>query len=151
QKETTPNPALVLTLNIKNTSGSREIYPMDPAFTRKANPGKGDEPITRLVVNKQAQLYFAGGYLEWPNTAANIIRKYEEKQASDNRPLKPGETRQYVVYTEPKLNVIDAAKTAKDTMQWRVEVRRGLIEFRGKEIPVTAIIGVDFRASEITG
>ena len=35
------------------------------------------------------------------------------------------------------------------TLLWRVQVRRGRIDFDGKDVPVTAIIGVEFRAADV--
>jgi hypothetical protein len=137
------NPALVLTLSIRNT-GDLAIYPMDPAFTRRATAN--DKPITRLVVGKET---FAGGYIEWPLDPERIRKKIEVQQANDSIPLRPGETREYVVFTDAKPEIVGAVETATEPVQWRVEVRRGLIEFRGEEIPVTAIIGVDFKGSDV--
>jgi hypothetical protein len=42
-------------------------------------------------------------------------------------------------------------KESSDTLLWRVQVRRGLIEFKGKDVPVTAIIGVEFKSSDVKG
>ncbi len=137
--------ALVLTLDIKNTSSDLPIFPMDPAFTRRAT--KTDQPITRLVVGPKT--YF-GGEIEWP--LSNVYKKKSEvQQANDTIPLKPGESREYVVFTEASLDLVRTAETAKDPLQWRVQLRRGLIEYKGKDLPVTAVIGVDFKGSEIRG
>jgi hypothetical protein len=137
------NPALVLTVSIRNT-GDLSIFPMDPAFTRRASGI--DKPITRLVVGGKT---FAGGFIEWPLDPDRIKRKIEVQQANDSIPLKPGETREYVVFTDAKPEIVNAVEAAKESIQWRVQVRRGLIDFKGKEIPVTAIIGVDFKPSEV--
>jgi hypothetical protein len=34
-------------------------------------------------------------------------------------------------------------------MLWRVQVRTGRTNFEGKDLPVTAIIGVDFQPSDV--
>ena len=39
--------------------------------------------------------------------------------------------------------------SAKEPLQWRVEVRRGPVVLRGKDVPVTAVVGVDFKASDV--
>jgi hypothetical protein len=143
----TKEPALVLSLSIKNTSSDLTLHPMDPAFTRKANPYKNDYPITRLVVNKQT--FFAGGAIEWPIVSSTVKRRFETQQANDTIPLKPGETHEYVVFTDAKTDILKAVETSRDVMQWRVEVRRAPVEVNGKEVPVTAIIGVDFRATDV--
>jgi hypothetical protein len=142
--ETTKGRALVLQLKVKNTSNDLAIFPMDPAFLRKP---KGDDKQvpTRLVVGKQT---FLGGAIDWP-TATNVTRRYEEQQAGDATPLKPGETRDYVVFTNVDPKLIEAVHAATETLQWRIQIRRGLIEYRGKDVPVTAIIGVEFKPSDV--
>ncbi|MBN9121726.1 MAG: hypothetical protein J0I06_21735, partial [Planctomycetes bacterium] len=144
--ESTRADALVLTLSIKNTS-DLSFHPMDPAFTRRANVGTNDFPITRVVVDKKT--FFAGGYLDWPIDYNRVRKRIEQQQANDAVPLRPNETRQYVVFTDAQSSVTSAVAKAKDTMQWRVEVRRAPLEVDGKEYPVTAIIGVDFRSTDV--
>ncbi len=139
---------LVMQLRIKNTSNDLSIFPMDPALTRKARPDDKQFVGTRLVVpGKQP---FVGGGIEWP-VAANVKRKYEEQQEKDNVPLNPGETREYVVFTDTDPQIVKTVKESSDTLLWRVQVRRGLIEFKGKDVPVTAIIGVEFKSSDVKG
>ncbi len=140
---TSRDDALVLILKVKNTSPDIAIFPMDPAFTRRSIGD--DKPATRLVVGKQT---FAGGANTWP-FRSGVVREYEKDQENDAVPLKPGETREYVVCSPADRNVAAVVRNAKDTVQWRVQVRRGLIEFKGKDVPVTAIIGVEFKASDV--
>lgn len=144
--ETAFGTALVLKLKIKNVS-DYVLFPMDPAFTRKANPPAKDEPITRLVLNKDK--FFSGGHINWPNDPSKVKKRYEQQQKNDYEPLPPGESREYVVFTEARPEIVQAAVNAKEALQWRVQVRRAPVMYRGKEAPVTAIIGVDFKASEI--
>lgn len=141
--ETRPK-ALVMQLRITNTSNEFSIFPMDPAFTRKAR--NDDKPATRLLVGKQA---FYGGAIEWPLPTNKIKRKYEEKQEKDEIPLKPGESRDYVVFSDSDRQIVKAVNDSTDSLLWRIQVRRGLIEFKGKSIPVTAIVGVEFKSSDV--
>ncbi|MDY3560304.1 hypothetical protein R5W23_001533, partial [Gemmata sp. JC673] len=138
-----PGPALVMTLDIKNTSPDLPILPMDPAFTRREAPN--DQPITRLVTSKRA---FYGGEIEWPLPKA-VKKKIEVQQGNDATPLRPGESREYVVFTAAGADLVRTAEAEKGPLQWRVQLRRGLIEYKGKEVPVTAVIGVDFQAADI--
>jgi hypothetical protein len=117
---------------------------MDPALTRRARLDD-KQPATRLVVGKQV---FYGGGIDWP-FPVNVTRRYEEQQVNDASPLKPGETREYVVFTDADPRIVKAVQDSSDPMLWRVQVRRGLIEYRGKDVPVTAIIGVEFKASDV--
>lgn len=135
---------VVLTLNIRNTSTDLTFHPLDPAFNRKAYPS--DQPPTALVVGKET---FAGGPVAWPFDK-NMKRAYESAQAADDQPLGPGESRKYVVTSDARDAVVRAVQGARDTIVWRVQVRRGLVEYRGREVPVTALIGVEFQASDVT-
>ncbi|HEV3383565.1 MAG TPA: hypothetical protein VG097_02055 [Gemmata sp.] len=146
KRDETRRDSLVMQLRIKNTSSDLSIFPMDPALTRKARPDDKLQLGTRLVVGGKQTFY--GGGIEWP-VPVNVKRKYEEQQEKDNTPLKPGETREYVVFTDSDQQIIKTVKEFNDTILWRVQVRRGLIEFNGKDIPVTAIIGVEFKSADV--
>lgn len=136
-------PAIVLKLRIKNTSDDLLIHPLDPAFNRRI---VGTERIgTWLVVGKQT---FWGGAIGWP-FPSNVSRVYESAQEADATPLKPGESREFVIFTDANPRVAPAIKVAKETLLWRVQVRRGRIDFDGKDVPVTAIIGVEFKPSDV--
>jgi hypothetical protein len=143
QKELPTRAALVLKLSIKNNSDV-SLFPMDPAFTRKSTGD--DRPITRLVLNKTT--FFPGGPIPWPLGPA-VKKMYEQQQANDYVPLAPGETREYVVFTPGESEIVSKVEGAREPLQWRVQVRRDPISFRGKELPVTAIIGVDFKPSDV--
>ncbi|HVL14706.1 MAG TPA: hypothetical protein VM529_19190, partial [Gemmata sp.] len=137
--------ALVLRLKVTNTSEDVEIYPLDPAFIRR--PIGPDAPATRVVVGRES---FAGGPINWP-FGERLTREFEEQQADENTPLKPGESRDYFVPTAPNPQLVNAVRNAKDPVLWRVQVRRGMIDFRDRDVPVTAVVGVEFRASEVAG
>jgi hypothetical protein len=144
----TQAPSVVLTLNIRNKSSDLTIHPMDPAFTRKFM-GNTDEPKpgTALVVGKD---FIRGSDLAWPPTGRNApMREYERAQENDSSPLKPGESRDYIVFTPSEKRIVDRVKGASEPLLWRVQVRRGIVEVKGKDVPVTAIIGVEFRASDV--
>ena len=38
---------------------------------------------------------------------------------------------------------------SNDEFLWRVQVRRGFVKVDGKDVPATAVIGVEFSASDI--
>jgi hypothetical protein len=143
QRRTTRLHALVLRLRVTNTSADIPIFPLDPAFTRSAK--MEDRPAMRLAIGRQ-MLY--GGAISWP-FGDGVKREYEEAQARDDQPLKPGETREYVVFTNEDAGIAQVVKRATEPLLWRVQVRRGMIEFRGKEVPVTAIIGIEFKPSDV--
>jgi hypothetical protein len=135
---------LVLRLRVKNTSSDLPIYPLDPAFQRRETAD--DTPASRLVVGKET---FVGGPITWP--FVRTTREYEKEQEAETRPLLPGETREYVVCSPANPRIFEAVKYAKESSLWRVQVRRGLIDFHGKNVPVTAIIGVEFQRADVPG
>jgi len=143
QRRVTKFGALVLHLRVTNTSADLPIYPLDPAFTRSAK--MDDRPAMRLAIGRQV-LY--GGAIPWP-FADKVKREYEEAQAQDDRPLQPGETREYVVFTNEDSSLAQVLKKAVEPLVWRVQLRRGIVEYRGKDVPVSAIIGVEFNPSDI--
>ncbi len=139
----TESDALVLSVRITNRSPDLAIFPLDPAFLRKSTTT--DRPLTRLVIEKET---FYGGAIAWPY-AARLKKEYESAQAKDFEPLKPGEVRNYVVFTDADPAVLISANRTIKPLSWRVQVRRGLINHEGREVPVTAIIGVEFQSGDI--
>ena len=143
QRRTTRLDALVLRIRVKNTSADLPIFPLDPAFTRSAK--MDDRPAMRLAIGRH-MLY--GGAISWP-FGDRVKREYEEAQALDDQPLQPGETREYVVFTNEDAGLAQVVKKATEPLVWRIQIRRGVVEFRGKEVPVSAIIGIEFKASDV--
>ena len=119
---------LVLHLRITNTSETIPIYPLDPAFTRSVKVD--DRPAMRLMIGKTI-LY--GGAIPWP-FGDRLKREYEEAQATDYEPLKPGESREML--SSPTRTRLSPRRSArKPDRSSRVQVRRGLIEYRGETCP----------------
>lgn len=143
QRRTTRFEALVLQLRVKNLSTDLPVFPLDPAFTRSAK--MGDRPAMRLAIGRQT-LY--GGAISWP-FGVGVKREYEESQARDDQPLNPGETRDYVVFTNEDAGLEQVVMKATEPLLWRVQVRRGVVEYKSKEVPVSAIIGVEFKPGDI--
>ena len=141
--QTSDAPAIVLRLKIRNASDDLLIHPLDPAFNRRI---VGTERVgTGLTVGKRT---LWGGAIGWP-FSGNVIRVYESAQEADNTPLKPGESREFVVFSNYDASLVKSVKDARDALLWRVQVRRGRIDFDGKDVPVTAIIGVEFKAADV--
>ena len=78
-----------------------------------------------------------------------LEREYMEGQENDIKPLPPGEERRVVFAAYPKNGVASEAMSHKGPMIWRVLLRRGLVNYKGKDLSVCAVIGVDFSASDI--
>ena len=135
--------ALVMKLEITNKSGG-PLHPMDPAFLRTSDAK--NQPLTRLAVGQQT---WYGGAIPWPFVNPIKLRR-EVQQKNDYEPLAANETREYVVFTDSKPDLLKAVTAAKDSMQWRVQVRSGAVDLDGKAYPVTSVFAVDFRSADIT-
>jgi hypothetical protein len=136
---------LVLHLRLKNVSPDLTFYPTDPYFDRRPKYA-ADKPYTLVEVGDKK---FFGGLIAFETESGPYERSWVEGQESDNQPLKPGEARETVVVTRPRDEVFDAVQKAKGRAVWRVQVRRGLVPFHGQEVPVTAVVGVEFTAADV--
>ena len=129
EKRTAPpsrNPALVMHLRIKNTSDDVTLHPLDPAFNRRSTGT--DLAGTGLVLGTRK---YWGGEIGWP-FKGNITRVYDQAQEADATPLKPKEEREYVVFTNTDPSMVKIVRDAKGPIQWRVQLRSGVVEYRGR-------------------
>ena len=143
----TTRDALTLHLRIRNVSSKLSICPTDPMYDRRFNPEFSTaKPYTLIEV---ADRKFYGGPIDQLNLGA-LLRAYVEGQENDDKPLAPGEERVTVTCSDPtKPEIVTAAQGFNGTMVWRVQVRRGVVSFHGEEVPVTAVVGVEFTAADI--
>ncbi len=138
----TVHPALILHLTLRNTSPEIAFYPLDPFFNRQWNRvGGGPRPLTLLEAGS-ARYY--GGSAEW-----NGVRHETVEGSNVDRPLEPGESGDYFVCTNGYED--EAKKLAKYSgpLLWRVQLRRGLVRYRDKDLSATAVIGVEFKDADI--
>lgn len=136
---------LVLHVRLKNVSPDLTFYPTDPYFDR--NPKyANDRPYTFVDVGGRK---FFGGIIEYITEPGNTERTWLQGQEDDNKPLGPGESRETVFLTRPSDAVFDAVQKSASAAVWRVQVRRGLVNYGGKEIPVSAVVGVAFTAADV--
>ncbi len=138
-------PTLVLHIRLKNISPDLWFYPTDPYFDR--NPKQaGDKPYT--LVDVGGRKYF-GGLIEYVTEPGNTERTWLQGQENDDKPLGPGESRETVLVARPGDGLFDAVRKATEPAVWRMQVRRGLVPYRGTEVPVSAVIGVSFSAADV--
>jgi hypothetical protein len=135
------HPALVLHLKIRNISRTVSIYPLDAYFNRQWAEGEGEKPLT-FVEAGPARYY--GGPARWRAKEPEVI-----EGANYDKSLEPGESDDYLVCSncyEP-----ETQKLGKYTgsLLWRVQLRRGLVRFRDKDLSATAVIGVEFTDKDI--
>jgi hypothetical protein len=148
--------SLVLHLKLRNVSADQTFAPLDNYFDRHWRPpGGGVMPLTQLEAGKDR---FCGGPAEWhaPGSREKKPRQWVEgRKRSDPVGLAPGtEDDKAFVCTDG--NDARAARVLfgeKDGARatpypgpflWRVELRRGLVPWRGRERSAATVIGVTF-------
>jgi hypothetical protein len=144
--------SLVLGLRLRNRSPDVAFHPLDNYFTRKWREEKpnGPPPLTFLEVGTHR---FFGGPAPWyPPQVRKDQRAEWVADAHYERELLPGDTMETFVCTDgDDPNVAQALANYSGSLLWRVQVRRGLVEVRGREFSATAVVGVEFTAAEVTG
>jgi len=147
-------PTLVLRLRLKNTSNDIVFYPTDPAFNRRMNRDpklKEPPPATGLVFGAKR---FWGGPTKWPfanpGSTSDVTGEYVEGQENDSKPLAPGENRDVLIVADKAdPQMMKTFKSFSGPILWRVQLRRGLENIDGKDVPLTAIVGVEFEPRDV--
>lgn len=142
--------ALVLTLRLRNVSVDDHFVPTDPAFVRRWVPGvdlRESRPYTLLEVGASR---FYGGPCPWyPTKQPGSGRMFVEGQRF-HQPLAPGAETTAVVATDPEdTAILSAVEAHPGTLLWRVQLRRGLVRIRGREVSACTVVGVEFRPDQI--
>jgi hypothetical protein len=152
--------SLVLTLKLRNLAGDYRFTPLDNFFDRRWQE-QGTPPLTILQVGDH---FCFGGPAEWfPRGDARHRREWVEgRKDTDPEGLGPGKEMTSFVCTDggkesPSacarllFGLNEEGKQVKAPYQgpllWRVHVRRGLVSWRGKQVPATAVIGVRFSST----
>ena len=151
QKGRDMQPVYVLRFKVKNTSSDVYFCPNDPAFNRRA--ANDSSPYNALIVGRTR---FYGGPFPWPSRT-KFEREYIEGQDQDHLPLAPGQERETVVCTFPgdyKEIGAQLKTVTEGPFLWRVQLRRGLVRCEDgggaeRDVSVTAVIGVEFKPSDV--
>jgi hypothetical protein len=157
--EPTLHEALVLTLKLKNLSTRGAFAPLDNYFDRRWKVGDpGSPPYTFLQAGEKR---FFGGPAEWfPNGSTRNKRQWiVGRQNIDERGLQPGEETESVIACDGDLPTASylfgvdekgaqIKQPYKGPLLWRLQVRRGAVTHRGREVSATAVIGVAFNSSD---
>ncbi len=128
---------LELTLQVRNVSANQAFSPMHPDFLKTTKGGA--LPYTFIQSTTFARLY--GGHLAF-------IRSDDEKTSEGD--LLPGQAESVVITTRDNKPVVEQIlKRPDEHLTWRVQLRRGLVPYRGQKVSTTAVIGVVFSAKDI--
>ncbi len=140
--------SLALTLRLHNRSTDVTFYPLDRFFQREYD-GKSVIPYTYLEMGKSR---FFGGPIKWL-PRSDVHYEWIDQQSLD-QVLKPGETLETFVCTNPDKDVTAALDKYDGPLLWRVQVRRGLVKWKPpeheeREDSACAVIGVEFHSSDV--
>jgi hypothetical protein len=137
--------SIILDLELRNVSEDVCFRPLDPYFQRqwKADKKDGPMPYTYLTIGKQR---FYGGPVPWKPGSRMIVAGQDL-----DRELNPGEGMKSFVCTDPDDPVYQALREYQGSqpIEWRVQVRRGLVPMGPREVCTTAVIGVEFLKKDI--
>jgi hypothetical protein len=131
---------LVLRLEMRNLSRDTAFNPFPASFARRA---VGRKPYTYLEAGGRA---IVGGFVEWlrgpPGHEKPLpggeLRPGQELIARLSTPMDPATRERVQKFLE-----------APGPFLWRLHVRRGFIEVRGRAVSGTAVIGVRFARADI--
>ncbi len=164
QAEPLAHDSLVLTLKFRNLSDDHAFTPLDNYFDRHWDGNKDWVPLTLLAAGTTR---FFGGPARWVSPALNE-RSRERREwvvlpgrtNIDRHGLAPGESTEACVCTDGTnpavaaylFGIDEAGKRVRNPwsgkLLWRVQVRRGQIEYNGKHRPAVAVIGVEFASKD---
>jgi hypothetical protein len=144
--DTTRQETLALELRLRNVSDDVYFKPLDPYFDRQWNANKqaGIMPYGFLTI--ESKHFF--GPIPWQPRSQNRTPVQVVGQDLDKE-LKPGEEMTTFLCTDPQDRVPAVLKKAKGPFLWRVQVRRGLVKVGNREVPATAVVGVEFNKEEV--
>jgi hypothetical protein len=134
---------LRLVLHVKNVSTNQAFSPMHPNFI-KFTPGlKASMPYSFLKSNsaKFRPIYDEQLAFKRPGDA--------ELSGEDKSELLPGEEEDLLLTTRGNKDMVKNIVASNEDMTWRVQLRRGFVDHRGHKVSATAVVGVQFNASEI--
>jgi hypothetical protein len=149
-----PSSALSLQVRLKNLSSDVVFHPTDPFFDRQYIADQHrSKPYTLVEVGERRFYGGAFNYLSFRREANNPRKRmYATGQENDDQPLQPGEereTRFYSLFSDREGPLLEAVHGFKDTIVWRLQLRRGLMNFKDRDYSVCAVVGVQFHTADV--
>jgi hypothetical protein len=151
--EPSPSPALVVTLKVKNVSDRYAFVPNDLFFNRKS--GGTSKPYNCVVYGPTIDDRIYGGPCSYKGrvTGTSLRRQQDAREYIKGyeytRMLKPGESMEMIVCTNPEDNTIPNKVNGAKDLQWRIQLRRGVVTEGDREGTATSVIGVTFTPGDI--
>ncbi len=150
--------SLILRLKLKNVSADQSFCPLDYYFNRKwKEKSRNSYPPPFTLVQfgtEKPEKSFFGGPANWlPLALAGSKKSQSPRETVEDenldKTLEPGDEMTAFLCTDGDDSSAQAIFTHQGPMLWRLQVRRGLVPVGAKEIPATAVIGVEFGATDI--
>jgi hypothetical protein len=131
---------LRLFLRAKNISKDTTFEPCNERFV-KYNPQKNTPSYTFLQSKTRNLGNVFGAYLEYRDKA-------DDNKELSEAILRPDQEILIVLTTYANPHMKEIAK-GNDSHTWRIELRRGMVKYAGKDVSATTVIGVEFNSSDV--
>ena len=150
--------SLILRLKLKNVSADQSFCPLDYYVNRKwKEKSRNSYPPPFTLVQfgtEKPEKSFFGGPANWlPLALAGSKKSQSPRETVEDenldKTLEPGDEMTAFLCTDGDDASAQAIFTHQGPMLWRLQVRRGLVPVGAKEIPATAVIGVEFSTTDI--
>jgi len=150
--------SLVLRLKLKNVSKDQTFSPLDYYFNRKwKEKSKNSYPPPFTLVQfgtEKPEKSFFGGPANWlPLALAGSKKSQSPRETVEDenldKILEPGDEMTAFLCTDGDDSSAQEILNHQGPMLWRLQVRRGLVSVGAKEIPATAVIGIEFGAIDV--
>jgi phage FluMu protein Com len=150
--------SLVLYLELRNVSEDVAFCPLDPNFDREwKNSFESGMPFTYLEKGGQR---FYGGPAKLVVGGRDPVREDLEITGTEDDPNKklsqqvekellPGEKMETFVCTAPHHKIAGVLAGYDGPLLYRVQVRRGLVTYKGQERSATCVVGVTFTGKDV--
>jgi hypothetical protein len=143
--------SLVLYLELKNVSDDTYFCPLDPNFGRPWTQSfESNMPFTYLELG--GRRYYGGlaklkrEFLEIAGTEEDPDKKLPQQVEKE---LKPGEAMLTFVCTDTRHHIGQVLAGYDGPLLYRVQLRRGLVNYKGQEHSATCVVGVTFTAKDV--
>lgn len=138
--------SLVLYLTLTNRSADTVFCPTDPWFERQWRAGDPAHlrPYMMLSIGTDQ---FPGGPIVWART--DNARTREQIEGQEHRLLQPGEQIETFVATNPADRLAERSADWSGPIEWRVQLRRGLVRSGSRDLSATGVLAVTFDAAQL--
>jgi hypothetical protein len=144
------NESLVLYLRLRNVSTDLTFAPLDPYFDRGWHAKDSlRTPFKPLTLLEAGDKRFYGSSSDW-YPRGRRQRAWVNGRVDEPVFLEPGRSLETFVSTDGRTPGLAEALAASDgPVLYRVHLRVGPVEHQGRQVPATAVIGVEVRPEDV--